>query len=298
MENSPVRTILFLAANPSNSTPLRLKEEAKEINEALNRPKQQEQFKLEEKWAVRPKDVQRAMLDFSPQIVHFSGHGIGTETIRDSPEVSRKIVAEEENSALLEGLVFENDEGKAQLVSKEALAALFELFAQGIECVLLNACYSKVQAEAIAVHIPYVIGMNRAIGDKAARVFAVGFYDALRAGRDIKFAYQSACVSIHMEGIPEHLTPVLIPKVNSFNLTPNPIDSFLVVDNLISTWITKLGAEQALICQRELRNKPNIINIIDTKIEDLWNEFISSQPWHKEVKLSISLIKENIDIIN
>ena len=81
MENSPVRTILFLAANPSNSTPLRLKEEAKEINEALNRPKQQEQFKLEEKWAVRPKDVQRAMLDFSPQIVHFSGHGTNNKLL-------------------------------------------------------------------------------------------------------------------------------------------------------------------------------------------------------------------------
>ncbi|MFN5516564.1 MAG: AAA-like domain-containing protein [Cyanobacteriota bacterium] len=209
MENRPVRTILFLAANPNNSTQLRLGEEAREIDEGLTRSKQREQFKLEQKWAVRPKDIQRAMLDLSPQFVHFSGHGMGTETAGDSAEAGRKMVAEVENPAPLEGLVFENETGQAQLVSKEALAGLFELFADQLECVLLNACYSEIQAEAIAAHIPYVIGMNRAIGDKAARVFAVGFYDALGAGKDIEFAYKFACNSIRMEGIPEHLTPVL-----------------------------------------------------------------------------------------
>ena len=44
-----------------------------------------------------------------------------------------------------------------------------------IECVVLNACYSEVQADAIALHVPYLIGMNQAIGDSAAREFAVGF---------------------------------------------------------------------------------------------------------------------------
>ena len=299
MENNSVRTILFLAANPSNLAQLRLGEEAREIEEALIRSKKRDQFKLEQQWAVRPKDIRRAMLDYSPKIVHFSGHGIGRiEIVRDSAEASRRMVAEIENQPSDEALFLENEMGETQPVSKGSLARLFKLFSTQVECVILNACYSRVQAEVIATHIPYVIGMNRAIGDRAALIFAVGFYDALGAGRDIEFAYQLACNSIEMEGISEHLTPVLIQKVNSFNLPPNLIDSFLVVDNLISTWITKLGAEQALICQRELRNKPNIINIIDTKIEDLWNEFISSQPWHEEVKLSISLIKENIDIIN
>jgi AAA-like domain len=82
-------------------------------------------------------------------------------------------------------------------------------------CVLLNACYSEVQARAIAQHIPYVIGMNQAIGDTAAREFAVGFYDALGAGRDIEFAYRFACNSIQMADIPEDLTPVLLKKANA-----------------------------------------------------------------------------------
>lgn len=79
-----------------------------------------------------------------------------------------------------------------------------------MECVVLNACYSEAQAEAIAKHIPHVIGMNKAIGDNAAIEFAVAFYDALGAGKTIDFAYRLACNAILLSGLPENLTPVLI----------------------------------------------------------------------------------------
>ncbi|QDL09560.1 CHAT domain-containing protein, partial [Brasilonema sennae CENA114] len=90
-----------------------------------------------------------------------------------------------------------------------ALAELFKLFASDIECVVLNACYSEVQASAIATHIPYVIGMNKAIEDKAAIKFATGFYNALCAGESVEFAYKLGCNVIQLDGIAEHLTPVL-----------------------------------------------------------------------------------------
>ena len=54
--------------------------------------------------------------------------------------------------------------------------------------------------------------MNQAIGDKAAIEFAVGFYDALGAGRDYNFAYQLGCNSIRVAGIPEQYTPQLIAR--------------------------------------------------------------------------------------
>ncbi len=38
---------------------------------------------------------------------------------------------------------------------------LFELFADKIECVVLNACYSEPQAKAIAQQIDYVIAKIR-----------------------------------------------------------------------------------------------------------------------------------------
>jgi len=184
-------TILILTANPTGTTSLRLDEEVRDITEGLRRSNNGDTFQIKHQSAVRLRDLQRSLLDTNPQILHFSGHGSGTE-----------------------GLYFENTQGQPALVSTEALVSLFELFADRLHCVVLNACYSEVQAEAIVQHIPYVIGMNQAIGDRAAIEFAVSFYDALGAGRDVEFAYKLGCNAIQIAGIPEHLTPVLKKNPN------------------------------------------------------------------------------------
>jgi hypothetical protein len=237
MNSQSVTKILFLAANPQNTTPLRLDEELREIDEGLLRAKHRDQYELEQKWAVRPGDVQRAILTSNPQIVHFSGHGLGIEASKPLAQDSRKLHGIAESPLEPEGLVFEDDTGHVKLVDTKAIAGLFELFADRIECVVLNACYSLKQAEVIAQHIPYVIGMSRAVGDTAARIFAIGFYDALGAGRDIEFAYKSGCVAIKMAGIPESLTPQLVSQPNRVNSpiastqkpksqAPDPIEVF------------------------------------------------------------------------
>jgi hypothetical protein len=192
MSNFSHKRILILAANPKNSSTLRLGEEVREIDEGLKRSRHHDQFELVSKWAVRSRDFYRHMLDVQPHIAHFSGHGTGED-----------------------GIVLEDEDGKIQLVSTNALESLFKLFAsKGLECVLLNACFSEIQAEAISQHIPYVIGMKKGIGDKAAIVFAVAFYDALGAGEIIEFAFDLACAAIQMENIPENLTPVLKKNLN------------------------------------------------------------------------------------
>ncbi|MGB3312083.1 MAG: hypothetical protein WBG32_13480 [Nodosilinea sp.] len=40
-------------------------------------------------------------------------------------------------------------------------------FPDPIHCVVLNGCYSAVQAEAIAEHVPYVVGMTQSVGDRS-----------------------------------------------------------------------------------------------------------------------------------
>ncbi|MEA5620540.1 CHAT domain-containing protein [Cronbergia sp. UHCC 0137] len=185
-QSSSRKTILVVASSPTNEARLRLDKEVREIEEGLRRSQHREKFILQQRGAVRPDDLRRAMLDFNPQIVHFSGHGSGED-----------------------GLVLENDLGEAQLVSTEALANLFKRFAtRGLECVVLNACYSKIQAEVIAQHIDYVVGMNSNIGDDAAIKFAVGFYDELAAGYSYEDAYHGGCDAIALQGIPEEHTPV------------------------------------------------------------------------------------------
>ncbi|MCG6138308.1 MAG: AAA-like domain-containing protein [Nostoc sp. LLA-1] len=194
-----MKKILILSANPTNTEKLRLDEEVREIQAGLERAKIREQFEIITKWAVRPDDLRRALLDYEPEIVHFSGHGGGNK-----------------------GLALENNAGQLQPVSTESLTRLFKLFQNKIECIVLNACYSEVQAEAIHQQINYVVGMNRAIGDRAAIKFAVGFYDALGAGRSYEDAYEFGCLAIDLESIPESATPVLKCRHHLSEAEPKP----------------------------------------------------------------------------
>jgi hypothetical protein len=186
-------SILFLAADPTDASRLRLGEEFREIQEKLKLAKLRDLFRLElPQLSVRPSDISQSLLDTQPQIVHFSGHGTSNGE-----------------------LCFEDLEGKSHFVEPDALASLFEQFSGQVNCVVLNACYAEIQAKAIAKHIKYVIGMNKAIGDKAAIAFAIGFYQALGGGRSIEDAYKLGRVQIQLQNIPEHLTPVLIKKDQS-----------------------------------------------------------------------------------
>jgi hypothetical protein len=200
-DDSATRRILFLAAEPTDAARLRLGQELREIQEKLQLAKLRDRFDLEQRMSVRPVDLSQALLDLQPWIVHFAGHGLSSGE-----------------------LCFENQGGQMFPIKPEALAALFEQFAGQVECVLLNACYSEAQSRAISAHIPYVIGMNREIGDQAALAFSVGFYQALGAGRTIEEAYKLGCVQIQLYGIDEHLTPVLMKKgeIRQNNTMPTP----------------------------------------------------------------------------
>lgn len=203
--------ILILSANPKKTSPLRLDQEMREIDEGLRRSKKRDQFALEKRLALRVEDLRRALLDEEPQFVHFCGHGAGHDGI------------------LLEDLV-----GYLQLVKAEPLANLFKLFSNQVECVILNACYSEVQAEEISRHINYVIGMKQAIGDQAAIKFATGFYDAVGAGRSIEDAFEFGKNAIELDNIPEELTPVIKKHVN---LTAKTLESIPPVK-----WVIVLSA--------------------------------------------------------
>jgi hypothetical protein len=184
------KKILILAANPMDTTRLRLDEEIREIEQGMKLAKQRDQFEIKPLLAVRLRDLRRALLDHEPRIVHFTGHG---------------------NK---EGLLVEDESGMAKRISSEALAGLFELFSNKIECVILSACLSAPQANAISKHINYVIGMKEEIDDDAAIEFAVGFYDALGAGRSVEDAFKFGRVAILQKfpDLSEYLIPVLIKR--------------------------------------------------------------------------------------
>lgn len=182
-------TILFLSADPRDASRLRLGEEQREISEKLRLARLRDEFLLEVRMAVRPADLSQAMLDTGPAIVHFSGHGSD-----------------------LGAICLEDVNGYTQEVSAEALGALFRSFGAQTRCVVLNACYSDVQAEAIARHVAYVIGMSEEIGDAAAIAFSVGFYQAVGAGRSIEEAFELGVAQLHLRGIGEGHIPRLLRR--------------------------------------------------------------------------------------
>ena len=74
-KDSPVKKILILAANPTNTARLRLSEEVREIDKGLRLSENRAQFDIKQEWAVQLDDLRRALLRHKPHIVHFCGHG-------------------------------------------------------------------------------------------------------------------------------------------------------------------------------------------------------------------------------
>ena len=70
-------------------------------------------------------------------------------------------------------------------------------------------CHSYNQAAACTQHVDAAIGMNRSIGDTAARVFSSQFYSAIGFGKSVPVAFEQARNALMLEGIPESSTPVL-----------------------------------------------------------------------------------------
>jgi len=172
------KTILILAVNPKNTTRLRLDNEIREIEERLKFSEHRNKFTIKIKLAVRIDDFREALVNLRPTYVHFCGHG--------DKEFS----------------IVENVSGETHLVKVDALGGLFEAFKDSIECVVLNACHSQIQAEIIAKHIKYVVGMSGTIKDKAAVEYSKGFYDALfNRESSIEWAHKLGCNAIELHNV-------------------------------------------------------------------------------------------------
>ncbi|MEH2082161.1 MAG: NACHT domain-containing protein [Nostoc sp.] len=162
--------ILILSSNPRRD--LDLNREIADLTSAIQRLGT---FELKFGFEVRSQELQELLAEHSPRIVHFCGHGAGEQ-----------------------GLLFQDENGREQLISTEILTRIFKTFSDEINCLVLNACDSDRQAEAIVENINYVIGMSQPILDKAALLFSVGFYKGLAAGKLIEQAYEMGCIAIHI----------------------------------------------------------------------------------------------------
>ena len=218
----PTRKILRLAAKSNASSRVQFERKISKFDEGLERTRHRSEFEISTRWAVRPRDLQRALFEESPQVVHFIGHGT-------------------KNS----GLYFEDETGKSRPISPSALSSLFKLFEQreSVECVLLSECYTETQAHAIAEHVPYVLGTRPGINDKAAVAFYVGFYDALASGESVEFAFEFGKSAVALSGFDNEDAPILIARgiewVDETKDTPNNVNAAIPESSLPSSQINQ-----------------------------------------------------------
>ena len=197
------KVILFLAANPPDTSRIRYDIGYRESKRIIERSIFRDQFHLQLELATKATEIREHIVRYQPTIVHFSGHGV------------------------LNGIVLEGDEGKSTTLreivptsakrsatssfSDNDLARMFAL-SENLACVVLNSCYSDSLAKAITQKIYSVVGMTSSIGDLAAIAFAKGFYDAVTNGLDLIKAFESGRLQMKAERRGEDDKPKLKAK--------------------------------------------------------------------------------------
>jgi hypothetical protein len=169
--------ILFLAVNGADRN-LGLDDEYRAIDEATGR--RDDLFMLVSKWALQRDELQQGLLQHRPNVVHFGGHGTQAGE-----------------------LVLRDPDGGLAPVSADALQALFGALHDNIQVVVLNACFSAIQAAAIRDSVGIVIGMRRQISDRAAIAFTRAFYEALVYGESVRKAFDLGIAAIRTQGLSE-----------------------------------------------------------------------------------------------
>ena len=156
---------------------LRTDEEFRQIREALSKSTLGRQFELVSMPAARAEDLSWGLLEYEPDILHFSGHGY--------------------QGAIL----VERKDGSAWPIDGPMLARLFRIFKGGrLRCVVLNACESGHEAEPIASEVGAAVVRADTVPDQAALVFAEHFYEGLGFGRTLREAFELGCWQVDAQG--------------------------------------------------------------------------------------------------
>jgi formylglycine-generating enzyme required for sulfatase activity len=161
----PVK-ILFFSANTKDGDQLALDEEYRAIEQRIRLARHRDAFQPIFKPAARRDDLQDALLEHSPHVVHFACHGSSQAEI-----------------------VLRSDGPASDPVAPDSLASLFSVLQDNVVLVVFNACFASTQASAILRSAKVAIGMRSRIEDGAAISFASALYGALAYGRSVQDAF-------------------------------------------------------------------------------------------------------------
>lgn len=159
--------ILIVAANPKDMHRLDLREELTQLRNGMKDNQDIGNAEVLVEWAARAHDLQSAVRKNRPHIVHFAGHGSH------------------------EGIWLEDDEGNSRLLSKETLPLILSA-SPDLRLVVLNACATAPQIEALKRSVEFVVGTQCSVRDSVALDFTTHFYRGLAGGQKVRDAFWHA----------------------------------------------------------------------------------------------------------
>lgn len=196
----PIR-ILTVLSEPSDVPPLQVRREAALLQEATADLVRRGALEVHRLPAATLPVLQQQLRRNAFHILHFLGHGYFDERLGEGQ------------------LVFEDDEGRARMVSGADLGMMVHDHSS-LRMVVLNSCDgARVQAgrtlggvaqSLMRQGMPAVVAMQFPVSDDAALIFSHELYEAIADGYPVDAAVSEARKSIYAEtGGVEWATPVL-----------------------------------------------------------------------------------------
>jgi hypothetical protein len=168
--------VLLIASSPEDQQRLRLDKETREIEKRVRAADYRDSIYFRPKMARQLPDLLDDLNEVRPTVLHFSGHG-------------------DEDS-----LAFEGPEGKTRLLDNAMLVELLEATPGKVRLIVFNSCDSAAQARVAIAHVDVAIGMETAIEDEDAKVFAGQFYNSLGFGNSVGAAFRQARFQLGVDG--------------------------------------------------------------------------------------------------
>jgi WD40 repeat protein len=212
--------VLLFAANPRGTASLDLPRECREIEDEIRIGEYRDALEVVVVLGARPVDLLRRLNEVRPHIVHFSGHGSSDAEILleggSGPAASLDALGTRSaDDRDMSRVPASQQTGNPKVLSKPALVDIVSSCDEGnIRVVLLSACHTRPQAEALANAIDCVVSMNRAISDHSAIMFAASFYGALAFGRSVAKAFDQGVARLRAEGCDDADIPELIVRAS------------------------------------------------------------------------------------
>lgn len=260
--------ILFLAANPPGIAKLDLEKEAKLVEKKLKEGEFGDLFDIRIIWHTCLDDIERELIRYRPTVLHFSGHGHDGQLLTEDGTDGRRL-------------------------SIRGVARLVELLRGELRLVVLNACSTAPQAQALASSVDCVIGMQAPISDESAIRFAGSLYRALAYNKSIEMSFEQAKAHIEAIGKKETEEPRLYLKsgvdAQRLSLSQNSYRVFVIRDfsspgvrmfldglkdiydsyeNRQLIWnilgLEPQGGEIAELVQRGIREADHIVALLDS----------------------------------